>query len=157
MNKILLFFATFLCSTVFAQKLEVGKTNFQAHFTSGNIPLDLTKIVDDIKSAGYSGGKLIEANVGFGVGMDLSVKKFQFGLDFLFRNMTKPDFSSKTNSLGISVTSITPQFGYNFRPSRKSKISLMVGPYFQEVSLKIKPLDNGSTSPSTLIDFLVKL
>lgn len=154
MKKLLLFFILFLSFQTFAQSIKEAKTNFQFNIISGNLPLNLDKVVENVKSAGYSDGKFNKSNLSFGGGFEMNINKFQFEVGILLHDKTKQSFNSPTNTLDIFTTAASTKFGRNFWIAKNLKLSLLAGPYFQNVSLNIEPVPNNTILPKTLIDFL---
>lgn len=154
MKKLLLFFTLFLYFQTFAQSLKEAKTNFQFNIIAGNLPLNLDKVIDNVKSAGYSDGKINKSNLSFGGGFEMNINKFQFEVGILLHDKTKQSFNSPTKTLDIFTTAASTKFGRNFWVAKNLKLSLLAGPYFQNVSLNIQPVPNNAILLKTLIDFL---
>lgn len=155
MKKALLCLTLFLHFQTFAQSLNETKSNFQFNLIVGNPSLNLDNIIDKIKSVGYSDGQLNKANLSFGGGFEINVNKFQFGVDILMQDKTKQSFKSPDKSLEIFTTTVSPKLGRRFWLSKNLKLGLSAGPYFQNVSLTLKPTPNSTNTPATLVDFLV--
>lgn len=154
MKKHLLLFFQLLVLQTFAQNSKISKNNFQLNFITGNTPLNLNRVIDNIYSAGYSEGKTSKSKIGFGAGFDLNVNKFELELGFSFNDLTTQNFTSTINNLNISSTAISLNCGRNFWATDRLKINLSAGPYFQEVSLNIKPTNIKGIQPNSLVDFL---